>query len=104
MLRFFSWRVLRCGARAIRDFHREQVGYWERYYQASGTLAPGDGPLAWVRTLDGHRLAGRPVLSLAETEALVPEVNEGAHPSPARDCRDAPAAPRWRYRLARHTA
>jgi hypothetical protein len=52
------WRALRQTARALREFHAEQVHYWERYYQACRVQVPHDGPLAWVLTLDGYRLAG----------------------------------------------
>lgn len=51
-------RALRRTARALREFHAEQVHYWERYYLASRAQVSHDGPLAWVLTLDGYRLAG----------------------------------------------
>ena len=50
--------LLRRGARAIRDLHREQIDCWERYYQAGRATVSHDGPLTWVLTLDGYRLAG----------------------------------------------
>ena len=31
---------------------------WELWWQASRESAPSTGPLRWVLTLDGHRLAG----------------------------------------------
>ena len=51
------WRALRCAARAIRDIHNEQVYLWERLYLANRALVPQAGPLAWIPTLDGYRLA-----------------------------------------------
>ncbi len=51
-------RALRRAVRAIRDFHNEQVYLWECIYLANRSLAPATGPLRWVRTLDGDRLAG----------------------------------------------
>jgi hypothetical protein len=50
--------LLRRGARAIRDFNKEQIDWWERYCQAGRALVSDEGPLAWVLTLDGYRLAG----------------------------------------------
>ena len=50
--------LLRRGARAIRDLHREQIDCWERYYQAGRATVSHEGPLTWVLTLDGYRLAG----------------------------------------------
>lgn len=31
---------------------------WELWWQANRATVPSDGPLTWVLTLDGHRLAG----------------------------------------------
>jgi hypothetical protein len=52
------WGAVRRSARAIRDFNDEQVWMWERILLSSRTLVPPDGPLTWIRTLDGYRLAG----------------------------------------------
>lgn len=52
------WQAVRRGARAIREFNDEQVRMWEHIHQASRALVPSDGPLAWVRTLDGYQLSG----------------------------------------------
>jgi hypothetical protein len=60
------WRALRQVAHVIREFHTDQVYFWERYYLASRALAPRDGPLAWVPTLDGYRLAGNHLPAPAE--------------------------------------
>ena len=58
--------LLRRGARAIRNLHREQIDCWERYYQAGRALVSHEGPLTWVLTLDGYRLAGSYLPVLAE--------------------------------------
>ena|SRR5438067_2262663 len=67
------WRALRRGARAAGDFHAEQVHYWDRYFQASRTLVPHDGPLAWVLLGTARRPRRR-----RATGDLVPA--EQAHP------------------------
>jgi hypothetical protein len=38
--------------------HREQTLMWELWWQASRATVPSTGPLRWVLTLDGDRLAG----------------------------------------------
>ena len=57
-------------ARAVRAAHNEQVRMWECILETSGT-APltAAGPLRWVRSLDGYRLAGShvPAQEPAET-------------------------------------
>lgn len=58
--------LLQRGARAIQDFNREQIDYWERFHQPSRTPVSHEGPLTWVLTLDGHRLAGCYLPILAE--------------------------------------
>jgi hypothetical protein len=50
--------LLRRGARAIRDFNQEQIDFCERYCQAGRASVSQEGPLTWVLTLDGYRLAG----------------------------------------------
>ena len=52
------WRAVLRAAAALRHIHREQALLWELRWQASRTSAPSTGPLRWVLTLDGHRLAG----------------------------------------------
>ena len=51
--------VIRTVIRAVRMAHHEQVSMWECVLLTSGA-APltSAGPLRWVRSLDGHRLAG----------------------------------------------
>ena len=53
------WLAVRTVIRAVRMAHHEQVSMWECVLLTSGA-APltAAGPLRWVRSLDGHRLAG----------------------------------------------
>jgi hypothetical protein len=44
--------------RALGRLHAEQVHAWEVWAQANRASAPAEGPLRWVPTLDGRRLAG----------------------------------------------
>ena len=53
------WRAVCRAARALGRLRAEQVHGWEVWAQASRAAAPADGPLRWVPTLDGRRLAGR---------------------------------------------
>ena len=53
-----AWRPVRHAAVALRRIHREQALMWELWWQANRASAPTTGPLRWVLTLDGHRLAG----------------------------------------------
>ena len=46
-------------ARALGRLHAEQVQAWEVWAQANRATVPAEGPLRWVPTLDGRRLAGR---------------------------------------------
>ena len=52
--------VSRTAIRAARLAHHEQVSMWECVLLTSG-VAPlsAAGPLRWVRSLGGYRLAGR---------------------------------------------
>jgi len=52
------WRSVRGVASALRTLHREQTLMWELWWQANRVTVPSDGPLTWVLTLDGRRLAG----------------------------------------------
>jgi hypothetical protein len=58
-LRLAARTVIRTVIRAVRMAHHEQVSVWECVLLTSG-VAPltTAGPLRWVRSLDGHRLAG----------------------------------------------
>ena len=53
------WLVVRTVIRAVGMAHHEQVRMWECILETSGA-APltAAGPLRWVRSLDGYRLAG----------------------------------------------
>jgi len=53
------WLAIRTVIRAVRLAHDEQVRMWECVLLTSGA-APltAAGPLRWVRSLDGYRLAG----------------------------------------------
>ena len=64
------WLVVRTVIRAVAMAHHEQVRMWECILETSGA-APltAAGPLRWVRSLDGYRLAGShlPARDPAET-------------------------------------
>ena len=64
------WLAVRAVIRAVQMAHHEQVSAWECILLTSGA-APltAAGPLRWVRSLDGDRLAGRhlPAQDPAET-------------------------------------
>ena len=49
---------VRCAATSLRHAHHEQVLMWELWSQANRATVPAAGPLRWVLTLDGMRLAG----------------------------------------------
>ena len=53
------WLAVRTVIRVVTMAHHEQVRMWECILETSGT-APlsAAGPLRWVRSLDGDRLAG----------------------------------------------
>jgi hypothetical protein len=53
------WLAVRTLIRAVRMAHHEQVSMWECILLTSGA-APltAAGPLRWVPSLDGYRLAG----------------------------------------------
>jgi hypothetical protein len=53
------WLVVRTVIRAAGIAHHEQVRMWECILETSGAAPPtAAGPLRWVRSLDGYRLAG----------------------------------------------
>ena len=52
------WRAVCRAARAFSRLHAEQVYGWEVWAQVNRTSVPAEGPLRWVPTLDGRRLAG----------------------------------------------
>jgi hypothetical protein len=53
------WRAVRRVGSAMVHMHDEQLSAWEAWCQANRAAVPEEGPLTWVRTLDGYRLAGR---------------------------------------------
>jgi hypothetical protein len=53
-----AWQAVLRAAAALRHIQREQALMWELCWQANRASAPSTGPLRWVLTLDGHRLAG----------------------------------------------
>ena len=54
-----AWRAARSAARAMRAAQDQQMRMWEAWLQANRVAVPETGPLKWVLTLDGYRLAGR---------------------------------------------
>jgi hypothetical protein len=50
--------ALRRAVRGLRQIHEEQLLMWELRWQADRATPPDSGPLVWVLTLDGRRLAG----------------------------------------------
>jgi hypothetical protein len=54
----FIWRFARGVVSALLTLHREQTLMWELWWQANRATVPSEGPVTWVLTLDGHRLAG----------------------------------------------
>jgi len=64
------WLVVQRVIGAVGMAHHEQVRMWECILETSGS-APltAAGPLRWVRSLDGYRLAGShvPAQDAAET-------------------------------------
>jgi hypothetical protein len=63
------WRALCSVGRAMAHLHDEQIYAWEAWCQVNRAAVPEEGALAWVRTLDGYRLAGQhlPASSGAKT-------------------------------------
>ena len=56
------WPAVRTVIRAVRLAHDEQVRMWECVLETSGAAPLSTaGPLRWVRSLDGYRLAGSDV-------------------------------------------
>jgi len=53
----------------MAHIHDEQPYAWEAWAQANRAAAPEEGPLTWVRTLDGYRLAGRDLPASSDTGA-----------------------------------
>ena len=63
------WLAVRTVIGAVRLAHHEQVSTWECVLLPSGVAPPtAAGPLRWVRSLDGYRLAGSlPAPDMSET-------------------------------------
>ena len=54
-----AWRAVRLAASVIREAHDEQVYMWECFWRSGRAVPPATtGPLSWVSSLDGYRLAG----------------------------------------------
>jgi hypothetical protein len=64
------WLALRPVISVVKMAHNEQVRMWECVLQTSG-VAPvtAAGPLRWVRSVDGYRLAGRDLPAQDPAEA-----------------------------------
>ena len=84
------WLAVRTVIRAVTMAHHEQVRMWECVLLTSGA-APlsAAGPLRWVRSLDGYRLAGSylPAQDPAERGG-----NPGRRPPPKIPASAPPAA------------
>ena len=52
------WRAACRAAEALGRLHADHVHAWEVWAQANRASVPAEGPLRWVRTLDGRQLAG----------------------------------------------
>jgi hypothetical protein len=52
------WRAACRAARVLGRVHCEQAHMWDVWAQANRAAVSREGPLAWVLTLDGYRLAG----------------------------------------------
>lgn len=52
------WPAMCRAAALLLTVHGEQARMWEIWWQANRATVPGLGPLTWVSTLDGYRLAG----------------------------------------------
>ena len=52
------WRAVRRAAAPLLAVHVEQARVWKIWWHANRGYAPDSGPLTWVLTLDGYRLAG----------------------------------------------
>ena len=55
----YLWRAVCRAVQALGRLHGEQVQAWEVWAQANRATVPAEGPLRWVPTLEGRRLAGR---------------------------------------------
>jgi hypothetical protein len=55
----YVWRAVCRAVQTLGRLHADHVYAWEVWAQANRAAVPADGPLRWVRTLDGRRLAGR---------------------------------------------
>ena len=63
------WRAVCRAARALARIHTEHVHAWEVWAQANRAAVPAKGPLTWVLTLDGYRLAGSHLAVASDTGA-----------------------------------
>jgi hypothetical protein len=73
------WRAVRPGAAALRPTRAEQITMWEAWRQADRAAVTQTGPLTWVLTVDGPRLA--------DSHLPAPDVTgAGSTPGPAHRC------------------
>ena len=63
----YLWRAVCRAVQALGRLHGEQVQAWEVWAQANRATVPAEGPLRWVPTLDGRRLAGRHLAAADDT-------------------------------------
>ncbi len=52
------WRAVCRALAALGYTHAQQLQTRETWWQANRAAGPGTGPLTWVHTSDGYRLAG----------------------------------------------
>ena len=71
-----AWHAIFRVAGTLRAVQDEQVSMWEAWWQANRAAVPETGPLTWVLTLDGTKLAGRqlPVPATPQAEEEAPDV------------------------------
>ena len=52
------WPAVCRAAAPLLTVHGEQARMWGIWWQSNRATVPDSGPLTWVLTLDGYRLAG----------------------------------------------
>ena len=62
-----AWRAIRRAVAALRHVNDQQTLMWETWWQANRATVPETGPLTWVMSLDGRRLAGRHLAAADDT-------------------------------------
>ncbi len=61
------WRAVHRAFAALGPTHVEQILMWEAWWQANRPAVPETGPLTWVLTQDGYRLAGSYLTAPSDT-------------------------------------